>query len=104
MRLGRRLRGKKLEEAGRSWLRGAVGGYRCPLPHRLLLSLCYVLQVAWAVLRACFGLIRYCTADQIAQVVQVGRAQSWVQLGEAGFVELAGWLCRTTTAVYAKWH
>ena len=41
--------------------------------------------------------------EEVAQVVQVGREQRGKQLGEAGFMELAGQLGRTVKAVYAQW-
>jgi hypothetical protein len=56
--------------------------------------------VAWAALCACSGPLRCCAAEQIAQVVQVGRAQRGLQLGEAGFVAVY----TKHGAVYAKQH
>jgi hypothetical protein len=41
--------------------------------------------------------------EEVARVVQVGREQRGMQLGEAGFKELAGQLDRTVKAVYAQW-
>ena len=71
----------------------AVGSHRCRLSP---LTVAELALVAWAALCACSGPLRCCAAEQIAQVVQVGRAQRGLQLGEAGFVELAGWFRRTT--------
>ena len=41
--------------------------------------------------------------DEIARVVQVGREQRGLHLGEAGFTELAGQLGRTVKSVYSQW-
>jgi hypothetical protein len=43
------------------------------------------------------------TAEEWAQVAQVGRAQRHLQLGEGGFQELAQRLGRSTNSVYTKW-
>ena len=43
------------------------------------------------------------TAEEWAQVAEVGRAQRHLQLGEAGFEELAGRLGRSANSVYTKW-
>jgi hypothetical protein len=44
------------------------------------------------------------TEDEVAQVVELGRALRGQGLGEAGFEELARRLGRTAKAVYGKWH
>ena len=41
--------------------------------------------------------------EEIARVVQVGREQRGLHLGEAGFTELAGQLGRTVKSVYSQW-
>ena len=70
MWLGRGL-STKLGEAGFIPLQ-AVGSHRCRLSP---LTVAELALVAWAALCACSGPLRCCAAEQIAQVVQVGRAQ-----------------------------
>ena len=46
---------------------------------------------------------RQWSREEVARVVQVGREQRHLHMGEAGFTEVAGQLGRTVKAVYAQW-